>query len=104
MQLNSTNGKACQRTRVGTFANPAELPVGPGDLEKLGRWLPRNKTELLIEIRGRVQCDPDLMRPSLLLCWAYAERVTRMLDQDPFPGVTRKITNQLQKLGVKNGL
>jgi hypothetical protein len=45
-----------------------------------------------------------LARPALLLCSAYAERVARMLDQDPFPTVTRRIAEQLQQLRAKSGL
>jgi hypothetical protein len=84
-------------------AIPSDLPVGPDDLEKLGRWLPRKEMELLIEICQRAQRDPDLTRPALLLCSAYAERVARMLDQDPFPSVTRKVAERLSKLRVENG-
>jgi hypothetical protein len=60
--------------------------------------------ELLIEICERAQRDPDLMRPALLLCAAYGESVARMLDQDPFPSVNRKIADRLSQLRAKNGL
>jgi hypothetical protein len=61
------------------------LPVAPNDLEKLARWVPKKEMALLIEVCVRAQRDPDLARPALLLCSAYAERIARMLDQDPIP-------------------
>ncbi|MBO0737678.1 MAG: hypothetical protein J2P48_14085 [Alphaproteobacteria bacterium] len=59
---------------------------------------------LLAEICDRAERDPDLTRPALLLCRAYAERVARMLDQDPFPTVTQKISDRLRRLHSENGL
>jgi hypothetical protein len=79
-------------------------PVAPNDLDKLARWVPKKEMALLVEICERAQRDPDLARPALLLCSAYAERVARMLDQDPFPTVTRGIAEQLQQLRAKSGL
>jgi len=45
-----------------------------------------------------------LLRPALLLWLAYAQRVARMLDQDPLPTLTRRINDQLQQLCEKQGL
>jgi hypothetical protein len=99
-----------QTTNDGTAA-PAELeipdaglPVAPHDLEKLARWIPKKEMALLVEVCERAQRDPDLTRPALLLCSAYADRVARMLDQDPFPTVTRRIAERLQQLRAKSGL
>jgi len=80
------------------------LPVAPDDLEKLARWVPEKEMALLLEIWERAQRDPNLARPALLLCSAYAERVARMLDQDPFPTVTRRIAERLRQLASKGGL
>jgi hypothetical protein len=80
------------------------LPVGRDDLEKLARWVPKKEMTLLIEICDRARHDPDLARPALLLCSAYGKRVARMLDQDPFPTVTRKIADRLHQLWELNGL
>ena len=79
-------------------------PAAPGDLEELARWVPKKEMALLVEICERAQRDPDLARPALLLCSAYAERVARMLDQNPFPTVTRQITERLLQLRAKDGL
>jgi hypothetical protein len=85
--------------------NLATLDPGlPVALDKLARWVPKKEMALLVEICERAQRDPDLARPALLLCSAYAERVARMLDQDPFPTVTRGIAEQLQQLRAKSGL
>jgi len=100
MQLKSYDGKP----GLGHSAAPTDQAVEPGDLEKLGRWVPRKEVELLIEICERAQRDPDLMRAALLLCSAYAERVARMLDQDPIPSVTRKIADRLSRLRIESGL
>ena len=80
------------------------LPVAPGDLDKLARWVPEKEMALLAEICERAQRDPDLLRPALLLCSAYGKSVARMLDQDPFPTVTQKIADRLQQLRERNGL
>jgi hypothetical protein len=80
------------------------LSVAPHDLEKLARWIPKKEMSLLFEVCERAQRDPDLARPALLLCSAYAKRVARMLDQDPFPTVTRRIAKRLQLLRAKSGL
>ena len=92
--------------RAGNPANVAGagLPIGPSDLEKLARWVPEKEMGLLIEICERAGRDPDLARPALLLCSAYAKRVARMLDQDPFPTVTRQIAERLRQLSAKTGL
>jgi hypothetical protein len=58
------------------------------------------EVELLIETCERARRDPDLTRPAPLLCGAYAERAARILDQDPFPGITRKIADRLRQLCV----
>jgi hypothetical protein len=85
-------------------ASAPGLPVAPGDLEKLARWVPEKEMALLVEICERAQRDPDLTRPALLLCSAYGKSVARMLDQDPFPTVTQKIADRLQQLRERNGL
>jgi hypothetical protein len=103
MRFKSTDGRPA-REPGWRSAIPSYLPVGPSDLEELGRWLPKKEMELLIEICKRAQRDPDLVRPALLLCLAYAQKVTRMLDQDPFPSVTDKIAERLTELRVENGL
>ena len=59
---------------------------------------------LLIEICDCADRDPDLLRPALLLCSAYAQLVARMLDQDPLPTLTRRINDRLQLLREKQGL
>src|SRR5215469_18692506 len=74
------------------------------DLEKLARWIPKKEMSLLVELCERAQRDPDLARPALLLCSAYAKRVARMLDQDPCPTVTRQIAERLRHLRAKGGL
>jgi len=105
MQPQSTTGGPAASPDLGNLAalDPG-LPVAPNDLEKLARWVPAKEMALLIEVCERAQRDPDLARPALLLCSAYAERVARMLDQDPFPTVTRRIAERLQQLRVKSGL
>ena len=85
-------------------AAAADLPIGPSDLEKLARWVPEKEMGLLIELCEHARRDPDLARPALLLCSAYAKRVARMLDQDPFPTVTRQIAERLHQLSAKTGL
>ena len=105
MQPQSTTGISAASSELD---NPAAfdpgLPVAPNDLEKLARWVPKKEMALLVEVCERAQRDTDLARPALLLCSAYAERVSRMLDQDPFPTVTRRITERLQQLRAKSGL
>lgn len=81
-----------------------DLPISQGDLQKLARWIQKKEMALLLEICERARCDGDLARPALLLCSAYGKKVARMLDQDPFPTVTRRITERLQQLRAKNGL
>jgi hypothetical protein len=105
MQPQLTTGGPAASPELENFAalDPG-LPVAPSDLEKLARWVPKKEMALLVEICERAQRDPDLARPALLLCSAYAERVARMLDQDPFPTVTRGIAEQLQQLRAKSGL
>ena len=105
MQPQSTTGGPIASPELETLAavDPA-LPVAPNDLEKLARWVPKKEMALLVEICERAHRDPDLARPALLLCSAYAERVARMLDQDPFPTVQRRIAERLQELRAKTGL
>jgi hypothetical protein len=105
MQLQSTTGGPAGSSELENLAaiDPG-LPVAPNDLEKLARWVPKKEMALLVEICERAQRDLDLTRPALLLCSAYAKRVARMLDQDPFPTVTRRIAERLQQLRVKSGL
>jgi len=104
MQLGSTAGEPTPRSRPESSAEGSELPITLGDLEKLARWVPEKEMALLVEICERAQRDPDLTRPALLLCSAYGDRVARMLDQDPFPSVTRKIADHLSYLRSVNGL
>lgn len=104
MQLKSTTDEAAT-TLVGGMARiAAELPVDRAQLGKLARWIPAKEMALLFEIFDRARSDPDLARPALLLCLAYAERVSRMLDQDPIPTVTKKIRDGLQQLRERQGL
>jgi hypothetical protein len=105
MQSQSTTGGRAASSELENLAVvDAGLPVAPHDLEKLARWVPKKEMALLVEVCERAQGDPDLARPALLLCSAYAERVARMLDQDPFPTVTRRIAERLQQLRAKSGL
>ena len=102
--LSKTGMSAASSELEKLAASDPALPVAPNDLEKLARWVPKKEMALLIEVCERAQRDPDLARPALLLCSAYAERVARMLDQDPFPTVTRRIAERLQHLRAKSGL
>ncbi len=81
-----------------------DMVIPPVELEELARWVPKKEMALLVEICDRARLDPDLTRPALLLCSAYGERVARMLDQDPFPAITRKLAERLQQLREKSGL
>jgi hypothetical protein len=104
MQIKLTAGAPATRSETESSTKAPALPVTLGDLEKLARWVPKKEMALLIEICERAQRDPDLTRPALLLCSAYGERVARMLDQDPFPSVTRKIADRLHRLRTESGL
>jgi hypothetical protein len=104
MRLKSIAGEPAGQSELETPATVPDLPILPGDLDKLARWIPKKEMALLLELCQRARDDRDLARPALLLCSAYAKRVARMLDQDPFPTVTRQITAQLQQLRAKNGL
>jgi hypothetical protein len=104
MERKSTTGEAATRSQPENALADSELPVAREDLEKLARWVPRKEMSLLIEICDRARRDPDLARPALLLCWAYGERVARMLDQDPLPTVTQKIAQQLRQMRERSGL
>jgi hypothetical protein len=104
MQLRSTNGEPVRQPELENAAMAPDLPVAPGDLEKMARWVPKKEMALLTEICDRARRDPDLTRPALLLCSAYVKKVARMLDQDPLPTVTRKIADRLQQLRERNGL
>ena len=105
MQPQSTNGEPAVPAELEVLAAlDSGLPVAPHDLGKLARWVPPKEMALLVEVCERAQRDPDLARPALLLCSAYAGRVARMLDQDPFPTVTRRIAERLQQLRAKGGL
>jgi hypothetical protein len=83
---------------------PAQFPAAVGDLEKLARWVPKKEMAFLIDICERAQHYPDLLRPALLLCQAYAEIVARMLDQDPLPSFRQNIAQKLQHLRFRGGL
>ena len=104
MQLGSTTGEAASGAAAENASLAAGLPLGRADLEKLARWIPAKEMALLVEIYDRASSDPDLARPALLLCQAYAERVARMLDQDPLPTVTKMIRDRLQQLREIHGL
>jgi hypothetical protein len=85
MQLRSRGAKAGMNFEAENSAIVTGLPIDRSELEKLARWIPAKEMALLYEIFDRARSDPDLTRPALLLCSAYAERVARMLDQDPLP-------------------
>jgi hypothetical protein len=104
MGLKSTAGEAAMGSGVARDRIAADLPINRAELEKLARWIPAKEMALLFEIFERARNDADLTRPALLLCLAYAERVARMLDQDPFPTVTKTIRDRLEKLREKHGL
>ncbi len=88
----------------GSAPIASDLPVGRKELAELARWVPAKEMALLIEICDRANDDPDLLRPALLLCSAYAQRVAQMLDQDPLPTLTRKINDRLRQLREQQGL
>ena len=102
MTLARTAGRSVREPGFGHSPIPAAL--GSGHLEKLARWVPNKEMALLREVCERAQLDPDLVRPALFLCAAYGERVARLLDQDPFPSITREIANQLEEIRTENGL
>ena len=104
MQLRSSTSEPAGQSELENSAMASDLPIGPGDLEKLARWVPKKEMALLVEICERARRDPDLARPALLLCSAYGKKVARMLDQDPFPTVTRRIADRLRQLREQNGL
>ena len=89
---------------AGNSAIETGLPIDRSELEKLARWIPAKEMALLFELFDRARSDPDLVRPALLLCSAYAERVARMLDQNPLPTVTRRIKDRLEELRERHGL
>jgi hypothetical protein len=103
MQLRSTRSGAAT-PEAGTARIPVGLPIDRAELEKLARWIPAKEMALLFEIFDRARSDPDLTRPALLLCAAYAERVARMLDQDPLPTVNKRIKDRLEELRERQGL
>src|SRR5262245_4705720 len=90
--------------RSGSRTIAGEIVIDPVDVEELARRLPKKEMALLVEICDRARRDPDLTRPALLLCSAYADRVARMLDQDPFPAITRKLAERLRRLREESGL
>lgn len=104
MQLRSRAAKAGMDFEAENRAIVTGLPIDRSELEKLARWIPAKETALLYEIFDRARSDPDLTRPALLLCSAYAERVARMLDQDPLPTVTKRIKDRLEELRERHGL
>ena len=103
MQLRSTRSEAAA-PEAGPARIAAALPIDRAEIEKLARWIPAKEMALLYEIFDRARSDPDLTRPALLLCSAYAERVARMLDQDPLPTVTKRIKDRLEELRERHGL
>ena len=104
MQLRSAPAKAASEPATASANIDEEPPLDRTELEKLSRWVPSKEMALLIEICERARSDPDLMRPALLLCLAYIDRVARMLDQDPIPTVTERVKEQLQRLRERQGL
>jgi hypothetical protein len=104
MQPTSMTGEAASTSLSGRPAIASDLPIGRTELAELARWVPAKEMALLIEICDRASRDPDLLRPALLLCSAYAQRVARMLDQDPLPTLTRRINDRLQLLREQQGL
>ena|SRR5690242_12714969 len=104
MRVTSSAGGPTEKVQAEDPPTPPSLAITPGDLEKLARWVPKKEMDLLVEICERARRDPDLSRPALLLCSAYRDRIARMLDQDPFPTVTRQIADGLEQLRVRNGL
>jgi hypothetical protein len=104
MELRLTTEKAATLIVTGNSAVAADLPIDRAELGKLARWVPAKEMALLSEIFDRAGSDADLSRPALLLCLAYAERVARMLDQDPFPTITKKLKDRLQELRERDGL
>ena len=104
MRLRSTAGEATTGPEAENAPIAAGLPIGQPELGKLARWVPAKEMALLFEIFDRAGSDPDLTRPALLLWLAYAERVARMLDQDPFPTTTKKIKGCLDQLRQRHGL
>jgi hypothetical protein len=104
MQLRSRAAKTGGNFEAENSAIVTGLPIERSELEKLARWIPAKEVALLYEIFDRARSDPDLTRPALLLCSAYAERVARMLDQDPLPTVTRRIKDRLEELRERHGL
>lgn len=104
MRLRSTAGEATTGPEAENAPIAAGLPIGQPELGKLARWVPAKEMALLFEIFDRAGSDPDLTRPALLLWLAYAERVARMLDQDPLPTVTKRIKDRLEKLRERHGL
>ena len=104
MEPTSMTGEAAGTPLPGRLAMASDLPIGQKELTELARWVPAKEMALLIEICDRASGDPDLLRPALLLCSAYAQRVARMLDQDPLPTLTRRIEDRLQQLRAKQGL
>jgi len=96
--------QAMSNPEAGSRAIIGEMVIEPADVEELARWVPKKEMALLVEICDRARRDSDLTRPALLLCSAYAERVARMLDQDPFPAITRKLAERLRRLREESGL
>ena len=104
MEPRSVTGGPASTAVSGSAPIALDLAVGRKELAELARWVPAKEMALLSEICDRAGSDPDLLRPALLLCSAYAQRVARMLDQDPLPTLTRRINDQLQLLREKQGL
>jgi hypothetical protein len=100
----STTGEPSRSALSADVRTATDLPVSRKELAELARWVPAKEMAMLIEICERAESDPDLLRPALLLCSAYAQRVARMLDQDPLPTLTRRIDDRLQQLRSKQGL
>jgi hypothetical protein len=103
MQVRWTTGEGVMNSEGGNGETAVGLPIDPAELARLERWIPAREMALVFEIFDRAGSDPDLMRPALLLWLAYAERVARMLDQDPFPTVTKRIKDRLEQLRAKHG-
>ena len=104
MEPTSMTGEAASTPLSARPTIASDLPIGRTELAELARWVPTKEMALLIEICDRASRDPDLLRPALLLCSAYAQRVARMLDQDPLPTLTRRINDRLRLLREQQGL
>jgi hypothetical protein len=82
----------------------AKLLGAPDGLAAMARWVPAAEMALLTEIFERARREPALLRPALVLCLGYAQKVARLLDQDPLPRLSEEIESGLRRLREKDGL